>query len=95
MIVDLDAARSQVGRTGTEDDERIGRLLDAAVGIVTNHLKVAADIYDDSNGDHEPPDVIGQAMLLVVENLYLEPNADPLSAAVRSILLPLRDPALA
>lgn len=96
MLVDLETARRNLHQLDTSDDDNIVTLLRGASAAVLNHLKVPASTYEDSEGNPlNVPWEIKAAVLLAMQSLYDNPEADPMTAAVRSILLPLRDPALA
>jgi len=96
VIIDLEKAKGQLDLIGSDNDDRVKIALDAAVAIVLDYLKVPLETYlDDSTGVYDVPVIVGSAILLCVESLFTDPQADPLTTAVRSILLRSRDPALA
>jgi hypothetical protein len=95
MILDLEIAKRQLGRIDDSDDDRIMRELAAAVVIVLDYLKIDSDTYEDSNGDNDFPTLVGASVLLVMQSLYENPEKDPLSDAVVSVLRRSRDPAIA
>ena len=96
MIVDLETAKRHLRRTDDDDDENIVSKLEQASAIVVDYLKLDAGTYDVGASPYvEPPQMVQAAVLLTLENLYVNPEEDPLSNAVRSILHRSRDPALA
>lgn len=90
-----------------DDDASLDALIEAATGIVINHLKAAAKPYLDEegkvSGDAEIPPVIQTATIILVGYLYRDPDQDPersfdeaaLPTPVRALLHPIRDPAIA
>jgi hypothetical protein len=92
MLVDLDMAK----RTLRRDDERIQDTINIAGAIVLDYLKLTPESYSGTDGNHaDVPLLVQQATLLVVESLYDNPEVDPLTPAVVSILMRSRDPAIA
>ena len=96
MLVDLETARRNLKQLDTSDDDNIVLLLRQASAIVVDYLKLPAGVYEDADGNPtNVPVMVSAAVLLVLRSLYDEPDVDPINAAVRSVLMRSRDPALA
>lgn len=96
MIVNLQEAKQHLRVDIDDDDDNIVLKRDQAEAIVIDYLKLDAGTYDiDASPYTAPPKPVTAAILMVLTNLYDNPDQDPLSVAVRSILHRLRDPALA
>lgn len=101
-LVTLDTAKEHLHPPGDVDDARIERLIEEATGFVLDYIKAAPDAYQSSSGepaDDVPPQV-RSAVLLVLGSLYdnadgQNPDKDPLSPAVISLLRSKRTPTLA
>lgn len=95
MILDIEAVKQELKIDIDDDDERVVRTMDQAVSIVLDFLKVDSDAYENDDGDNDFPDIVYAAIVRVILSMYDEPEKDPLTPAVRSMLHRLRDPALA
>lgn len=96
MLVDLDTARRNLHQLDTSDDDTIVFLVRTASEHIVRYLKLPADSYQDDDGAPlNVPLVVQQAVVLAVQSLYDDPSADPITAAVRSLLMQVRDPTLA
>lgn len=95
MIVTLEMIKQEIGRTDDFHDELIARKLTEAEAIILDYLKLDADAYDDVDGNIDAPIVVASGIILATKNLYDDPEADPLSPAVKNIVHRYRDPALA
>jgi hypothetical protein len=96
LLVDLETAKKHLRRDDDDDDDRIVKLIRAASVIVLKFLKISEDSYSGTDGNLvDVPLDVEQATLLVIESLYDDPTADPLTEAVRSILHRSRHPAIA
>lgn len=95
MIITLDMVKDEVGRMDDMHDAMLQRKLSEGTAIVLDYLKVAADQYEDDNGDNDVPAIVGAAIISVTKMLYERPDDDPLTEGVKNILHRLRDPALA
>jgi hypothetical protein len=84
-----------------EDDDAVKDLIDAASGIIVDYLKLKAVPDDWALEDGETPSTVPgpvrSAVLLVLGTLYAdrEGATDPLTPAVESLLMRMRDPAVA
>lgn len=96
MLVDLETARRNLKQLDTSDDDNIVVLLQQAEDFVLALMDVTAASYEDESGNpaNVPPQVTG-AILLVLRTLYDTPGEDPITPAVRNLLLGLRDPVFA
>ncbi|MBB2977676.1 head-tail connector protein [Paraburkholderia tropica] len=101
QLVSFDRALSHLRVAAGEDDAAIKDLVDAASGIIIDYLKLKA-VPDDwalENGETPStvPGPVRSAVLLVLGTLYAdrEGTTDPLTPAVESLLMRLRDPAVA
>lgn len=101
QLVSFDRALSHLRVSAGEDDAAIKDLIDAASGIIVDYLKLK-EIPGDwalENGDTPStvPGPVRSAVLLVLGALYAdrEGTTDPLTPAVESLLMRLRDPAVA
>lgn len=95
MILDIEAVKQELRVDIDDDDERIMRTIDQSVAIVLDFLKVPSDEYENEDGDNDFPDIVYAAIVRVVLSMYDNPEKDPLTEAVRSMLHRSRDPALA
>jgi hypothetical protein len=95
VIIDLEQAKAQCDLIGDENDERLVLALEQAIAIVLDFLKVESDAYTDEYDDQDFPTLVGAAILLCTQSLFQNPEQDPLTVAVKSILHRFRDPALA
>jgi hypothetical protein len=102
-LVTLDQAKEHLKPPGDIDDTRIERLIEEASQIVLDYIKLPSDAYQSTsfspNEDEVPPQVRA-ATLLVLGALYdngdgQDPDKNPISPAVISILTPKRTPTLA
>jgi hypothetical protein len=95
MILDIETVKQELRITSDDDDERIVRKMDEATAIVLDYLKVPADTYEDVDGNDDLPEIVFAAVLEVLRMQYDEPDKDPINAAVKSVLMRMRDPAVA
>lgn len=95
MILDLDAVKAELRVDIDDDDERITTTIDQAIAIVLDFLKVPRDEYENVDEEDDLPDIVYAAVVRVIMSLYDNPQDDPLTPAVRSMLHRLRDPAIA
>ena len=95
MIVDLEQAKAQCDLIGDDNDARLMLALEQSVAVVLDFIKVDADEYEDEYGDSDYPTLVAAAILLCTQALFQNPEQDPLTDAVKSILHRFRDPALA
>ncbi len=79
----------------THNDPRIMQKLEQASAIVVDYLKRPEDSWGIEPDDEQAPFPIKAATLLVMGILFTDEQADPISPAVRSLLVRYRDPALA
>ena len=93
MILDIEAVKQDLRVDIDDDDDRIVRLMDAAVAIVLDYLKVDSDEYENEEGVNDFPDIVYVSITRVVQALYDTPEQDPLTDAVKSMLHRMRDPA--
>lgn len=96
-LVTLEAAKAHLVVDHDEDDTLIERLSEQAGAIVVDYLKMD-NIWEDSSGNiTDVPPMIEAAILMVLGVLYKdrEGQTDPLTPAVRSVLMRYRDPAMA
>lgn len=101
QLVSMERALAHL-RVGTgEDDAAIKDLIDAASGIIIDYLKLKAVPDDWALEDGDTPSTVPgpvrSAVLLVIGSLYAdrEGATDPLTPAVESLLMRMRDPAVA
>lgn len=102
-LVTLEMAKDHLKPPGNVDDDRISKIIGQATGIILDHLKLPFDAYQSSDGEPiegEVPGAVEAATLLVIGALYdnadgQDPDKDPLSPAVLSLLRPRRTPTLA
>ncbi len=95
MLLDLEAVKQELKVDIDDDDERIVRTMDQAVEIVLDYMKVASDAYTNTEGDNDFPNIVYASIIRVIISMYYEPDKDPLTPAVVSMLRRLRDPAFA
>lgn len=95
MLVDLETARRNLKQLDTSDDDNIVTLLASAEAAVLEFMNLPADSYQSSGNPSGVPAQVTSAILVVLRNLYDEPGADPITPAVRNILVGLRDPVFA
>jgi hypothetical protein len=93
VILDIEAVKQDLRVDIDDDDDRIVRLMDAAVAIVLDYLKVDSDEYENEDGDNDFPDIVYLSITRVIQALYDTPDKDPLTEAVKSMLHRMRDPA--
>jgi len=72
-------------------DDLLTMYIMSASGIVIDYIKFYEHVWDTTTA----PPLIKAAVLLVLNVLYDDPTADPLTPGVKSILHRYRDPALA
>ncbi|KWE27989.1 hypothetical protein WL74_09635 [Burkholderia cepacia] len=101
QFVSFDRALSHLRVEAGDDDDAIKDLIDAASDIIVDYLKLkeVPKTWKLEDGD-TPSTVPGQvrsAVLLVLGTLYddREGMTDPITPAVESLLMRMRDPALA
>ncbi|CAJ6689899.1 head-tail connector protein [Burkholderia pseudomallei] len=101
QLVSFNRALSHLRVEAGEDDDAIKDLIDAASGIIVDYLKLKAvpDEWALEDGDTPStvPGPVRSAVLLVLGALYAdrEGATAPLTPAVESLLMRLRDPAVA
>lgn len=95
MIVDLTSAKQQLDRLDSDADDVIYKAMNVAVQVVLDYIEVPLDTYMDSTGLYDMPEIEWQAVMLVIESLYRDSKADPLTTAVKSLLMRRHVPALA
>lgn len=101
-LMTLDEAKEHLNPPGDIDDNKIERQIIEATVIVLRHCKLPLDSYQSTAGDPNtdvPPD-LRAAALLVLGSLYdnadgQSPDKEPLSPAVKALLMPWRKPTLA
>ncbi|WP_244134813.1 head-tail connector protein [Burkholderia gladioli] len=101
QLVSFERALAHLRQDAGADDLAVRDIIDAASGIVLDYLKLK-EVPDDwalENGDSPStvPGPIRSAVLLVIGTLYADREGvtDPLTPAVESLLMRLRDPSLA
>ena len=101
QLVSFNRALSHLRVEAGDDDDTIKDLIDAASDIVVDYLKLKEipDTWALEEGDipSTVPGAVRSAVLLVLCTLYedREGTTNPLTPAVESLLMRLRDPALA
>ncbi|AJX27338.1 phage protein DNA packaging protein [Burkholderia pseudomallei] len=101
QLVSFNRALSHLRVEAGEDDDAIKDLIDAASDIVVDYLKLKEipDTWALEEGDTAStvPGPVRSAVLLVLGALYAdrEGTTAPLTPAVESLLIRLRDPAMA
>ncbi|KIX68818.1 head-tail connector protein [Burkholderia pseudomallei] len=101
QLVSFNRALSHLRVEAGEDDDAIKDLIDAASDIVVDYLKLkeipGTWALEDGNTTSTVPGAVRSAVLLVLGTLYddREGATDPLTPAVESLLMRLRDPAVA
>jgi hypothetical protein len=101
-LVTLEVAKEHLKPPGDIDDDRIERQIEEASQIVLDHIKLPSDAYQSSSGapTEDVPPQVRAAVLLVLGALYdnadgQNPDKDPISPAVISLLRSRRTPTLA
>lgn len=89
-LITLDQLKGESHIDFNDDDERLGRICNDAQAIVIDYVKKASDAYDTTLPLH-----VRRAMIVVAQNLIEAPMEDPISDAVKSLLMRERSPALA
>ena len=101
QLVSFNRALSHLRVEAVEDDDAIKDLIDAASDIVVDYLKLKEipDTWalEDCDTASTVPGAVRSAVLLVLGTLYddREGTTSPLTPAVESLLMRLRDPAVA
>lgn len=101
QLVSFDRTLSHLRLGAGEDDDAVKDLIDSASAIVIDYLKlkVIPDDWALESGETPStvPGPIRSAVLLVIGTLFAdrEGATDPLTPAVESLLMRLRDPAVA
>ncbi|MDR8396992.1 head-tail connector protein [Paraburkholderia sp. USG1] len=101
QLVSMERTLAHLRVGAGEDDAAIADLIDAASGIVIDYLKLKTvpDTWALEAGDTPStvPGPVRSAVLLVIGSLYAdrEGATDPLTPAVQSLLMRMRDPAVA
>ncbi|MCA7979037.1 head-tail connector protein [Burkholderia cepacia] len=101
QLVSFNRALSHLRVEAGEDDDAIKDLIDAASDIVVDYLKLKEipDTWalEDCDTASTVPGAVRSAVLLVLGTLYddREGTTSPLTPAVESLLMRLRDPAVA
>ena len=101
QLVSMERALAHLRVGSGEDDAAIADLIDAASGIIVDYLKLKAVPDDWALEDGDTPSTVPgpvrSAVLLVIGSLYAdrEGATDPLTPAVESLLMRMRDPAVA
>ena len=102
-LVTLETAKEHLKPPGDIDDARIERLIEEASALVLLYVKLPFDAYQNTTGEPsilDVPPILRSAVLLVIGSLYdnadgQDPDKDPLSPAVKSLLHSIRVPTLA
>lgn len=97
MIIDLEKARDALDLLNADNDDRVQVALSGAIAAVFGLWQQdVSDHVDESSGALEVPDDVGNAILLATRSLfYDEGKVDPLTPAVRSLMVVHRTPAVA
>jgi hypothetical protein len=95
-IIDFDVAKQHLRIDHEYEDELIRMQIEQASAVVVDYLKMPEGSWDMDSSDAPAPWPVQAAALLVLTTLHEDrEGGDPISKAVRDLLIRFRDPALA
>ena len=92
QLVTLTQVKRDLKITHDLDDDNLSLKIDHASAFVMDYMKVPDDTYDEPAAI---PLIVQAAAMEVVRNLYEQTGEDPVTPTVKSLLMRMRDPALA
>lgn len=98
MLITMHDVKMQVNVDHDEDDVLLQYIAESASDIILDYLKKPLDTWQDADGNPDAvPRTVVAATRLVAAALYADREGanDPISVAVESLLMRLRDPAMA